>query len=208
MPVMDHRAQAVMDGFKHAFHGYRKYAWGADEFKPEKGVGKANVWGGMGMMILDAMDTAMIMGLDDDVAQCVKWIDEQLHFEKVGKVSYFETTIRALGGLLSAYSLFGESEPILLRQALDLAKRLVSPQKNAHHDFAPRYVNLATGASSSPRTSLAEVGSNMLELRYLAKVSDESQFAEQAHTIWKHLLPNLKVCDYHFTTYLSMHNES
>lgn len=31
-----------------------------------KGARKQNEWGGMGMMILDALDTAMMMGLDGD----------------------------------------------------------------------------------------------------------------------------------------------
>ena len=56
----------------------------------------------MGMMILDAADTVMVMGMDDDYRDCVAWIRQHLDFARVGKVSFFETTIRALGGLLGA----------------------------------------------------------------------------------------------------------
>ena len=89
MPIDDERAKAVRDGFRHAFGGYRAHAWGADEFKPQSGVGKATVWGGMGMMILDALDTCMVMGLDDEYAASVAWITENLDFGRVGKVCEF-----------------------------------------------------------------------------------------------------------------------
>ncbi len=38
--------------------------------------------------------------------------------------SVFETTIRYLGGMLSAYELTGEKYPVLIKQAKTLADRL------------------------------------------------------------------------------------
>ena len=111
LPVEDSRAQAVLAAFQHAFDGYEQYAWGADEFKPRSGQPKNGVWGGMGMMILDATDTAMIMGLERQVEKCLRHIDQKIHFGTVNKVSFFETTIRALGGLLGAYAMGGGSGP-------------------------------------------------------------------------------------------------
>eukprot|EP00750_Incisomonas_marina_P021880 INCI4780.3.p1 GENE.INCI4780.3~~INCI4780.3.p1 ORF type:complete len:846 (+),score=129.67 INCI4780.3:511-3048(+) len=190
MPIDDERAKAVRDGFRHAFGGYRAHAWGADEFKPQSGVGKATVWGGMGMMILDALDTCMVMGLDDEYAASVAWITENLDFGRVGKVSFFETTIRALGGLLGAFSLSGELEEVLLAKAQDLAKRLLKARAPGSA-FATRYVDLSAGTALTPKTSLAEVGSCQLELRYLAKASNDASFSDMAHDGWERILSEL-----------------
>jgi len=191
LPIEDKRAEAVRAGFIHAFGGYRAHAWGDDEFKPRSGVGKASVWGGMGMMILDAMDTAMIMGLEEEYTACVEWIRHKLDFSHVQKVSYFETTIRALGGLLSAYALSAESEPVLLQKAEELA-RMLAKAKSPTGSFPARYVTLSSGRPNQPKTSLAEVGSSTVELRYLSAVSGESEFSDFAHGILQRLVNALQ----------------
>lgn len=58
------------------------------------------------MTILDALDTLWIMGMRAEFEEGKAWLMENLDFTKVTKeVSVFETTIRAVGGLLSAYEL-------------------------------------------------------------------------------------------------------
>ena len=52
-----------MNAFKHAWAGYKKYAWGHDELLP---ISKAfNDWFGVGLTLIDALDTMFIMGLKD-----------------------------------------------------------------------------------------------------------------------------------------------
>lgn len=51
-----------------------------------------------------------------------KWIETSLNFDQNKDVSLFETTIRVLGGLLSAYHLTGEK--IFLQKAEDIGSRL------------------------------------------------------------------------------------
>jgi len=41
---------------KHAWAGYKKYAWGHDELKPQSRRGNDN-WGGMGVTLVDSLDT-------------------------------------------------------------------------------------------------------------------------------------------------------
>jgi len=52
------------------------------------------------------------MGLKDEFNESIQWITQNLDFNKVspgdGYVSVFETTIRSLGGMLSAYDMSGE----------------------------------------------------------------------------------------------------
>jgi mannosyl-oligosaccharide alpha-1,2-mannosidase len=57
------RQEAVKMAFKHAWSAYKKYAWGYDELKP---VGKTHhTWFGIGLTILDSLDTMHVMGLHD-----------------------------------------------------------------------------------------------------------------------------------------------
>lgn len=57
------KQKAVVDAFKHAWEGYKKYAWGHDHLKP---VSKSyNDWFGLGLTIIDSLSTAIIMGLND-----------------------------------------------------------------------------------------------------------------------------------------------
>jgi hypothetical protein len=74
------------------------------------------------MTMLDALDTLWIMGMKEEFNEARDWLTDNLDFEKVKrKVSFFETTIRALGGLLSAYELSGDM--VFLLKAEDLADR-------------------------------------------------------------------------------------
>lgn len=52
-----------MRAFKHAWSAYKKYAWGHDELRP---ISRSwNDWFGIGLTIVDSLDTMFIMGLKD-----------------------------------------------------------------------------------------------------------------------------------------------
>ena len=53
--------KAIIAAFQDAWSAYRQYAWGHDEFHPI--TKKSSEWFGVGLTILDSMDTAIIMGL-------------------------------------------------------------------------------------------------------------------------------------------------
>lgn len=51
----------MIDAFRHAWAGYRKFAWGHDELKP---VSRSfSEWFGLGLTLIDALDTMWILGL-------------------------------------------------------------------------------------------------------------------------------------------------
>lgn len=51
----------MIDAFRHAWTGYRKFAWGHDELKP---VSRSfSEWFGLGLTLIDALDTMWILGL-------------------------------------------------------------------------------------------------------------------------------------------------
>lgn len=71
---------------------------------------------------VDALDTLWLMGMKDEFWEARDWVRDHLSHDKVGDVSGFETTIRSLGGLLSAYDLSGDK--VFLDKADDLGAKL------------------------------------------------------------------------------------
>ena len=74
----------------HAWNGYAKYAWGANEVKPLSKRGhSSSVFGSaqMGATIVDAMDTLYIMGLHDEFDKGRQWIEQSLDFNHVVSLS-------------------------------------------------------------------------------------------------------------------------
>lgn len=57
------RLEAVREAFRHAWKGYKDFAWGHDELKPiSKSYGE---WFGLGLTLIDALDTMWILGLKE-----------------------------------------------------------------------------------------------------------------------------------------------
>ncbi|EKM81829.1 hypothetical protein AGABI1DRAFT_70315, partial [Agaricus bisporus var. burnettii JB137-S8] len=96
---------------------------------------------------------------------------------------FFETTIRYLGGLLSAYALSGE--PVFLSRADDLGRMLL-PAFNTTSGL-PRYaVNTVTGQIKdgwNPHVLYAEALSNQLEYKYLAHLTGRSEYFAKTESI-------------------------
>lgn len=57
------RQKAVVDAFKHAWKGYKEFAWGHDNLKPMS-MGSHD-WFGLGLTIVDSLDTLYIMDLQE-----------------------------------------------------------------------------------------------------------------------------------------------
>lgn len=59
------RLEAVRNAFRHAWKGYKEYAWGHDELKPiSKSFGE---WFGLGLTLIDSLDTMWILGLKEGI---------------------------------------------------------------------------------------------------------------------------------------------
>jgi len=55
--------EAVAKAFQHSWQAYHKYAWGHDELAP---VSKSHTeWFGLGLTIVDSLDTMYIMGFKE-----------------------------------------------------------------------------------------------------------------------------------------------
>ncbi|RUP52116.1 glycoside hydrolase [Jimgerdemannia flammicorona] len=183
------RQQNVVAAFQHAWKGYATDAFGKDEYRPLSHSGHDWLPGGIGLMIVDALDTMMLMGLPTEYAEAREWVATKLNFNKNGEVNLFETTIRVLGGLLSAYHLSG-SDKLYLDKAVDLADRLMgafqSPSGIPYSD-----VNLAGGArhgyGNAGVSSTAEVTTLQLEFKYLSYLTGDKKYWNAVEKVMKRM---------------------
>lgn len=201
------RREVVREAMKHAYtRSYERYTLGADAIGPLSGHPKY-MWGGMGMTMIDALDTLYIMDLKEEFNRARDYIREKLDFSKTrGTRSFFETTIRALGGLLSAYDL--SKDPVLLEKAKDLGERLLKAFDETPSGLPRQSVQLGDSPLSllerlsryileqSRYGSIAEVGSNQLEFRSLGFHTRSRDFvikSENVHHVMYDVNPNLEV---------------
>ncbi|KAK6914023.1 Glycoside hydrolase family 47 [Dillenia turbinata] len=92
----------VREMFFHAFDGYMKHAFPLDELRPLSCQGEDSL-GGYALTLIDSLDTLVLLGDQERFSASVEWIGKNLQFDINKTVSVFETTIRILGGLLSAH---------------------------------------------------------------------------------------------------------
>lgn len=79
---------------------------------------------GWGVSVFDSLDTMWIMGLYELFEEGLEVVSKATFDVDVGEYApFFETIIRYLGGLLSAYALSGE--PVLLDKANQLGASLL-----------------------------------------------------------------------------------
>jgi mannosidase alpha-like ER degradation enhancer 2 len=163
--------------FLHAWNGYKKYAWGHDDLKP---LSKTyHDWHAQPLLMtpVDALDTMILMGLNDEAAKTREYIAGNLSFDKDIDVQNFEITIRLLGGLLSSYQMTGDKR--LLSLAEDLGNRLL-PVFESPTGLPYRYVNLKTGKVRGNVTNPAEAGTLLIEFGTLAKLTKRPVFYDKA----------------------------
>ncbi|KAI1489046.1 amino acid permease [Biscogniauxia mediterranea] len=196
------RRDHVVEAFTLSFDAYQRYAWGYDEFHPVSKKGRQMAPKGMGWIIVDALDTMILMNLTSRLSHAREWISNSLTYDQDQDVSTFETTIRMLGGLLSAHYLSNEfpqlaplaeddpgapGEDLYLEKAKDLADRLVvafdSPSGVPYASvnigkYEPLPAHDEGGASSTAETTTLQ-----LEFKYLAKLTGEKYFWDKAEKV-------------------------
>ncbi|THH11860.1 hypothetical protein EW145_g372 [Phellinidium pouzarii] len=179
------RAEKVKEAFLHAYHGYEQYASPADELLPLSNT-SINNFNGWSVTTVDSLDTMYLMGLHDEFERGLQLV-EGLQFTTQAKmfVPFFETVIRYLGGLLSAYAL--SHDTVLLKRADELGAALL-PAFNTPSGFPAFAVNPATGANSGGVTGwLAEIASCMMEYKYLAKLTGKKEYYDAANTVMRRM---------------------
>ncbi|KAK0628936.1 glycoside hydrolase family 47 protein [Bombardia bombarda] len=98
------RAKAVKKAFQISWDGYYKYAFPHDSLRPVDNT-YSDDRNGWGASAVDAFSTALVMRNWKVVNEILEFVPT-INFNNTNSdVSLFETTIRYLGGLLSAYDL-------------------------------------------------------------------------------------------------------
>jgi len=167
----------VVEATRHAWQGYRQFAWGYDDLQPLTKKGKNWYKQSLLMTPVDAFDTFVLLGMKKEADEAKELILSKLSFNVDDRVQVFEITIRLLGGLQSAYELDGDKRFLAL--ALDLANRLL-PAFNTATGMPYRYVHLQTAALRDSVNNPAEIGTLMIEFGKLSKLTGDNRYYETA----------------------------
>ncbi|KAL1301883.1 hypothetical protein AAFC00_006063 [Neodothiora populina] len=193
------RANAVKVVFETAWDGYYKYAFPNDELYPVNNS-FGNSRNGWGASAVDAITTAILMQngtIVDEILAHIPEVDFGVSYHDE-IVSVFETTIRYLGGMLSAYDLLtgpfsglasnSSQVDALLSQSINLANAL------SYAFETPTGVptnNLIFGNRSddgSETNGIATIGTLVLEWTRLSDLTGNTTYAELAQRAESYLL--------------------
>lgn len=208
LPQIDRR-EAVKREFLHAWYGYKDHAWMADSLLPLTG-GRQEKFCGWSATLVDSLDTLWIMGLHDEFREAVEAVvsidftevskgiasdDSQLLYQglpahRVPKPSsctlnLFESTIRYLGGMLSAYDLSGDNR--LKTKAVELGEMLHKAWRT-QNGLPCSYcdpVRMVSGdlLEASIDVPLADIGSFYLELARLFQITGDGSYLDTLNTM-------------------------
>jgi hypothetical protein len=210
---------AIREAFQDSWNAYVEDAFGADEYHPISQTGtNFSADGGVGYFIVDTLDVLLIMGEQEGFNRARDWVRGIDWSSRGGKFSVFEvgagfeaydnevsyhcililqTTIRTLGGLLSAHALCQhgtdtlsphtsrlcspEDSSMFLEKAVGLAERLRPAFEHGKLGIPLREVDFQTGevfadVDNRGLSSLAEVASIQLEFKYLAHVTGDERW--------------------------------
>ncbi|KAJ3016787.1 UNVERIFIED_CONTAM: mannosyl-oligosaccharide alpha-1,2-mannosidase [Siphonaria sp. JEL0065] len=193
--VWKSRADAVKRAFSHAWDGYVKYAWDEDELKPTTKRGDS--WLHMGLTILDALDTAHVLQNSTIFNKAADWITNStrpgLQLNADVNANVFETTIRVVGGLLSAHHLSGggvgglEGEKgRFLREAVRVADYFLPAFEQSKSGIPLNSIHLKTGKPNNPggtHSSTAEATTIQLEFKYLTYLTNDPKYWNAAQRV-------------------------
>lgn len=185
MARSDSEAERVKDIMRFCWEGYKKAGtFGADDVEPLSG--RQSNWVHLGVSILESLDTLHLMGLKKEFKEADDFVRNrfQLSSSPGGEsVQTMEITIRALGGLLSAYSLtehpeFLEKAKLLGRHILNGAYHVDDSGHGQSLLPLPR-ISLSTKRANHPgeAINIAEAGTLQLEFRELALLTGDPVFA-------------------------------
>lgn len=194
------RADAVIEMFRFAWHGYQTYAFPNDELRPQNNS-ISNSRNGWGCTAFDALDTAIIMEQTDIVNFILDYIPI-VNFTKTVQppgsvVSLFETNIRYLGGMLSAFDLLNgpfshlqvneTNVKALLKQATTLADTLKfafnTPSGipvNWVYIENKTFSSINQAANGVQTAGLAELGTLVLEWQRLSDLTGNPEYGALA----------------------------
>jgi hypothetical protein len=193
--------------FYHGWNAYYEHAFPADELQPltcdglsrdfgdPTNIGRNDVLGNYSLTLIDSLDMFAILGDQPAFEHYVDVVRDAVSFNVSSTVQVFETTIRGMGGLLSAHlyaavpklgSAIRDYDGHLLALAYDLGQRLLPAFDTPNGIPAPR-VNLQTGLMLNDdqiqqitETCTSGAGSLLLEFGLLSRLTGDDRFENVA----------------------------
>ncbi|KDN43914.1 glycoside hydrolase family 47 protein [Tilletiaria anomala UBC 951] len=177
------RAAAIKVSFQSSFAAYKQYAFPADALLPLS-KGKQNNLGGWGATAIDAITTAILMN-DTDIANSMISYAQTVNYGSTSQstISLFETNIRHLGGLLSAYELTGKKNRKLVQQAEVVGKHLLKGWVGSNaipFNSLRNWNTYGKPDANGGRAIIAEAGTLLLEFSKLSKYTGNDTYLSYA----------------------------
>ncbi|KAK5069414.1 hypothetical protein LTR51_008664 [Lithohypha guttulata] len=189
--VQEKRREEVRQTMLKGWKSYKERAWMRDELMPLTGSGQ-DTFGGWAATMVDAMDTLWIMGLKKEFGEAVRAVVTLDWAQVQGTAcNMFETTIRHLGGLLSAYDL--SREPALLAKAVELGDMLYAGFDTPNHmppfwfDFEKAKTGNLVPDDHQPAASAATLS---LEFTRLAQLTGQDKYYDVVARVAERLYEN------------------
>ena len=134
--------EQVKETFNKAWNDYKSICFGQDELFPN---GKrCRNWIGLGLTIIDAIDTMYIMNYNYDEFNVAKeFISNTLNFNKNVSVSFFETIIRCIGTMITLFDF--TNDELYLNHLRILMDNLLPAFNTDGLGFPASDINLLTG---------------------------------------------------------------
>lgn len=171
------RAQ-IKSAMKRSWEAYKEHAWMTDELAPVSG-GNKTTYGGWAATLVDSLDTLWIMDMKAEFSEAVNAI-VQIDFTSttMETINLFETTIRYMGGFISAYDLSNDRR--LLDKALELADMIYAAFDTPNRLPILRW-DFHAAARGDKQVSpdhiiLAEIGSLSMEFTRLSQITNDHKW--------------------------------
>jgi mannosyl-oligosaccharide alpha-1,2-mannosidase len=187
--IRETRREEVKKQFLKCWKSYRSYAWMHDEIRPISGE-VTDHFGGWAATLIDALDTLWIMGFEEEFNSAIEDVEAiDFGYTDLGTVNVFETNIRHLGGLISAYELSQDER--LLAKAKEVGEMLYHAFDTPNHMPITRW-NFRNAGEGKPQvadeqTLLAEIGSMTMEFTRLSHLSGDHKYYDAVTRITRYM---------------------
>lgn len=180
--IRETRLQNITGEIARSWGAYRKHAWMHDELSPVSGESR-DPFCGWAATLVDSLDTLWIAGLKDEFDEAAKAVgDIDFTWSSRHDIPVFETTIRYLGGMLSAYDVSGGAKgsyDLLLKKAVELAEVLFgifdTPNRmpDLYYKWQPEFASQPHRAGT---VGIAELATLSMEFTRLAQLTEEHKY--------------------------------
>lgn len=183
--IRESRQSEVKKQFLKCWGNYRSKAWMHDELTPISG-GFTDGFGGWAATLVDSLDTLWIVGAEEEFTSAIKDV-ESIDFgvTSLEQINMFETNIRHLGGLLSAYELSDERR--LLEKAKEVGEMLYRAFDTPNHMPLTRWDFHKAGRGEEQEAEdnvlIAELGSFTMEFVRLSQLTGDPKWYDAANRV-------------------------